>query len=82
MSFVLSGEAPTTAATLLFLCVDNFCTQIEVEVVSSGEAPTPAGTLLFLCVDNFRTQIEVEVVCRVGEHQHCWHIDVRNFTHI
>ena len=22
-----------------------------------------------------------EVVCRVGEHQHRWHIDVQNFTH-
>ena len=22
-----------------------------------------------------------EVVCRVGEHQHHWHIDVQNFTH-
>ena len=21
------------------------------------------------------------VVCRVGEHQHRWHIDVQNFTH-
>ena len=31
--------------------------------------------------DRLYLYLHVQKLCRVGEHQHRWHIDVQNFTH-
>ena len=40
------------------------------------------ATITLLCYgDSLFENFRIEVVCRVGEHQHHWHIGVQNFTH-
>ena len=50
-------------------------------VVGMGQSDRP-GCMSRKCFSIFERYLRIrEVVCRVGEHQHRWHIDVQNFTH-